>query len=74
MSTEEFWKKHAPAGKMLKRISDGKYFEVISVKEVSQYTGKVNTEWILQGESGSRLPTDSHWLDCYFRNPLLEVG
>jgi len=65
MTTEEFYKKHLTVGSMLKRDSDGRFFEVVSIKE-NRLNGKPKMEYILQAESGSKLPSDSHWIDCYF--------
>mgnify|MGYP001562467371 CR=1 FL=1 len=68
MTTEEFYKANLKVGTTLKRRSDGKVFEVASIREVKQF-GKPQMEYILQTEAGGRVPTDSHWIDCYFDLP-----
>ncbi len=73
MTTEEFWKKSLTVGKMIRRISDKKYFEVVAIKEVKGLTLKY-MEWTLEGESGSRMQIDSHWLDCYYSPELQDAA
>lgn len=66
MTTEEFYRKNLKDGTMLRRNSDGMIFEVVSAKDVKQYNGSSEMEYVLEAPSGSRLTSSGHWIDCYF--------